>query len=172
MQSLEAIPQSEDLVRSRPTTRSGKDAQRLLRYQSSPSLSAAAVQIPRRDVRLSTYVNGTETRPVQIDTSTAATDTIGYVVTVTSKIRHPHIQHPSPKALGSESRLPMRRQSPTTPTPGFPVASSLQPCAEQEPSPRHRSEILFYPPRLWCRRQPRARAPTPPPHLSASTLRR
>ena len=38
---------------------------------------------PQADINLGvpTYVNGVSTSPVQIDTTQAATDTIGYVVT-------------------------------------------------------------------------------------------
>jgi hypothetical protein len=39
------------------------------------------MEITRRSSRSATYVNGIETNPVQIDTSTAATDTIDYVAT-------------------------------------------------------------------------------------------
>jgi spore maturation protein SpmA len=43
----------------------------------------ATISGPQADLNLGikTYVNGTEMRPVQINTSTAATDTIDYVVT-------------------------------------------------------------------------------------------
>jgi Domain of unknown function (DUF5011) len=43
----------------------------------------ATIERPQADLNLgvTTYVNGIETNPVQIDTSTAATDTIAYVAT-------------------------------------------------------------------------------------------
>jgi hypothetical protein len=46
----------------------------------------ATIKGPQQDLGIQTYVNGTPMSPVEIDTSTAATDTIAYVATDTAGV--------------------------------------------------------------------------------------
>jgi hypothetical protein len=90
----------------------------IVRVGASYDDLGATITGPQADLNLSitTYVNGIETSPVQIDTSTVATDTIDYVATDQNGLTSTSTRTVVIEAGAAPSIVPTNDASTTTPT--------------------------------------------------------